>query len=137
MEAVQRRNTRERILDGIWEEVQGADFPAAQDGFHLGPHFLNGIEIRAVGRKVQYLHTLCLQDFPDGLDMVGTHIVHHNDVAWPKRGKQRLFQILDKAFSRCTALVCCKRFLPIQTDGRKDRRCPRRIQGGMVHRPLG
>lgn len=137
MQAVELRNTSECPLDSVRELFQAANLPFAKDGFHLGPHFLNGIEIWAVGRKVQYLHTLCLQDFPDGLDMVGTHIVHHNDVAWPKRGKQRLFQILDKAFSRCTTLVCCKRFLPIQTDGRKDRRCPRRIQGGMVHRPLG
>ena len=87
MEAVQRRNTRERILDGIWEEVQGADFPAAQDGFHLGPHFLNRVEIRAVGRKIQHFHALCLQNFPDGLYMVREHIVHHYDVAWPKSWK--------------------------------------------------
>ena len=58
MGAVQRRNTREGFLNGIREEVQTADFPAAQDGFHLGPHFLNWIEIGAIGRKVQRFHTL-------------------------------------------------------------------------------
>ena len=44
MGAVQRRNTREGFQDGIREEVQTADFPGAQDGVHLGPHFLNWIE---------------------------------------------------------------------------------------------
>ena len=47
MGAVQRRNTREGFQDGIREEVQTADFPAAQDGFHLGPHFLNRVEVWA------------------------------------------------------------------------------------------
>ena len=87
MGAVQRRNTRESLLDGIREEIQTADFPAAQDGFHLGPHFLNRVEIRAIGRKVQHFHTLCLQNFPDSLYMVRTHIVHHYDVTRPKGRK--------------------------------------------------
>ena len=137
MQAVELRNTSECPLDSVRELFQAANLPFAKDGFHLGPHFLNGIEIRAVGWKVQYLHALCLQNFPDGLDMVGTHIVHHNDVAWPKSWEQRLFQILDKVFSRCIVLVCCKRFFLIRTNGRNNRRCPRRIQRGMIHRPLG
>ena len=87
MGAVRGRNTRESFLDGLREEIQIADFPAAQDGFHLGPHFLNWIEIGAIGRKVQHLHTLCLQNFPDGLYMVRTHIVHHYDVTRPKGRK--------------------------------------------------
>ena len=53
MGEVPGRNTRESLLDGIREEVQAADFPAAQGGFHLGSHVLNRAEIRAVGRKVQ------------------------------------------------------------------------------------
>ena len=81
------RNTRERFLDGIREEVQITNFPAAQDGFHLGPHFLNRVEIKAIGRKVQYFHTLCLENFLDGLYMVRTHIVHHYNVALPKGWK--------------------------------------------------
>ena len=58
MGAVQRRNTSESLQDGVMEKVQTADFPAAKDGFHLGPHFLNWVEIRAVGWKVQHFHTL-------------------------------------------------------------------------------
>ena len=87
MGAVPRRNTRERLLDGIREEVQTADFPAAQDSVHLGPHFLNRVEIRAAGRKVQHFNTLCLQNFSDGLYMVRTHITHHYDVTRPKGWK--------------------------------------------------
>ncbi len=35
MGAVQWRNTRESFLKGIREEIQIADFPAAQNGFHF------------------------------------------------------------------------------------------------------
>ena len=86
MGEVPGRNTRESLLDGIREEVQAADFPAAQDGFHLGPHVLNRVEIRAVGRKVQCFHTLCLQNFPDSLYMARTHVVHHYDVTRRRGG---------------------------------------------------
>ena len=34
-----------------WEEVQTADFPAAQDGFHLEPYFPDQVEIGKIGRK--------------------------------------------------------------------------------------
>ena len=87
MGAVPGRNARESLLDGIREEVQAADFPAAQDGVHLGPYLLNRIEIRAAGRKVPYFHTLCLQNFANGLYTVRTHIVHHCDVTRPKGWK--------------------------------------------------
>ena len=41
MGAVPGRNARESLLDGIRKEIQTADFPAAQDGVHLGPNFVN------------------------------------------------------------------------------------------------
>ena len=87
MGAVQGKNTRESLLDGIREEAQIADFSAAQDGFHHGPYFLNRVETRAVGRKVQHFHTLCLRNFSDGLYLVRTHILHHYDVTRPKGWK--------------------------------------------------
>ena len=87
MGAVQGKNTRESLLDGIREEAQIADFSAAQDGFHLGPYFLNRVEIRAVGRKVQHFHTLYLRNFSQGLYLVRTHILHHYDVTRPKGWK--------------------------------------------------
>ena len=62
------------------ELVHAADFPFTEDGFHLRPHFLNGVEIRAIGRKIQQLHAFFLQDFPNGFDMMGTHIVHNDDI---------------------------------------------------------
>ena len=70
MGAVQGRNTREILLDGSHEEVQTADFPAVQDGVHLGPHFLNRAKIRVIGQKIQHFHPLCLQNFPDGFYMM-------------------------------------------------------------------
>ncbi len=87
MRTIQGRNAGESLLDGVREPVPAADFPAAEDGFHLGPHFLNGIEIRAVERKIQRFHTLCLQNVLDSFDMVRTHIVHPYDVSCPKGWK--------------------------------------------------
>lgn len=75
MQAVELRNTSECPLDSVRKLFQAANLPFVKDDFHHRPHFLNGIETRAVGRKVQYLHTLYLQNFPDGFDMVGAHIV--------------------------------------------------------------
>lgn len=87
MRAIQGRNAGESLLDGVRELVLAADFPAAEAGFHLGPHFLNRIEVRAIRRKIQHFHALCLQNFPDSFDMVRTHIVHHYDVACPEGWK--------------------------------------------------
>lgn len=70
IQAVELRNTSEGSLDSARDLVQAANLPFAKEGVHLGPHFLNGIEIRAVGWKVQYLPALCLHNFPDGLNMV-------------------------------------------------------------------
>ena len=95
------------------------------------------IQIGTIGRKVQNFHPLFLQDLPDSFYMVRAHIVHHNNVSGLKSRKQGFFQILDKAFPGCPALVRCKCLFPIQSDGRKDCRCLRCIQRGMIHCPLG
>ena len=137
MGAIQWRNTSESLLDGGREKVQAANLPWAEDGFHLRPHCPNGVEIRTVGRKIQHAHALFLQNLPNCFHMVRTHIVHYYDVTRLKSWKQNLFQILDKTFSRCPALIGCKRLLPIQTNGRQDSRCLLCIQRGVIHCPLG
>ena len=95
------------------------------------------VEIRAVGRKIQSFHTLFCQNFPDRLYTMGAHIIHYYDIARTKSREQNLFQVLDKAFSRCPVLVSCERFLPIQTNGRENRCCSRRIQRCVIHCSLG
>ena len=137
MQAIQLRNRIECHTNRVREQVQTSDLPSTKEGLHLGPHLLNGIQIGTVGRKVQNFHPLFLQDLPDSLYMVRAHIVHHNNVSGLKSRKQGFFQILDKAFPRCPALVRCKCLFPIQSDGRKDCRCLRCIQRGMIHCPLG
>ena len=54
-----------------------------------------------------------------------------------RAGSNVSFKLLDKTFSGRSALVSCKCFLPILANGRKNGRCPQRIQGGMVHCSLG
>ena len=137
MRAVKRWNISESLSDSIRKELQTANFPSAKNGFHLRPHFFNRVEIRAVGREIQPFHTLFCQNFPDRLYTMGAHIIHYYDIARTKSREQNLFQILDKAFSRCPVLVSCERFLPIQTNGRENRCCSRRIQRCVIHCSLG
>ena len=137
MEAIERRNTNKSLSDGTRKEFQAANLPSTKNGFHLRPHFFNGVEIRAVGRKIQPFHTLSCQNFPGCLYTMGAHIVHYYDIDRTKSREQNLFQILDKAFSRCPALVSCKRLLPIQTNGRENHCCSRRIQRCVIHCSLG
>ena len=87
MLAVERRNTIKILMDCVRKNRQTADFPFAQDRLAFSPYFFNRVEIRAIRWKVEHLHALFLQSFPDGLDMVRTHIVHHSDIAWPKGRK--------------------------------------------------
>ena len=80
MQAIQLRNRSEGHTNRVREQVQTSDFPSTKEGLHLGPHLLNGIQIGTVGWKVQYFHSLFLQDFPESLYMMRAHIVHHNRV---------------------------------------------------------
>lgn len=70
MGAIQSRNTSESFWDGIREKIQAANFPSAEDSFHLRPHLLNGIEIRTVGRKIQHAHVPFLHKFLNRFDVV-------------------------------------------------------------------
>lgn len=87
MLTVQRRNTRKSRTNCVREKIQTADFPFTKDCFDLGPHFLDGVQIRAIGRKVYQSYTFRVQDFPDGFYTVRAHIIHHNDVSRPKSWK--------------------------------------------------
>ena len=87
MLTVQRRNTSKSRTNCVRENIQIADFPFTKDCFDLGPHFLDGIQIRAIGRKVQQSYTFRFQNLPDGFYMVRAHIIHHNDVARSKSWK--------------------------------------------------
>lgn len=49
MLAVQRRNTSKSRTNRVREKVQTAYLPFTKDRFDLGPHFFDGIQVRAVG----------------------------------------------------------------------------------------
>lgn len=52
MGTIQRRNTSESLLDGIRENIQVANLPSAEDGFHLRPHFLSGVKVWTAWCKI-------------------------------------------------------------------------------------
>ena len=112
MQAIHLRNRSECHRNRIREQIQTSDIPSTKKGLHLGPHLCNGIQIGIVGRKVQYFHSLFLQDLPDSLYVVRAHIVHHNNVTWLKSRKQGLFQILDKTFPGCPIALIARSTCP-------------------------
>ena len=114
MQAIHLRNRSECHTNRIREQIQTSDLPSTKEGLHLGPHLFNGIQIGTAGRKVQYFHSLFLQDLQDSLYVVRAHIVHHNNVSGLKSRKQDLFQILDKTFPGCPALVRYKCLSPFR-----------------------
>jgi len=122
--------------DSIREKVQTTDLPFAKERLDLRPHFLNRVEIRAVGRQIQQSYTSCIQNLPDSFYMVRTHIVHYNDITRTEGRQQYFFQLLDKTFPCCSALIGCKCFLTVKTNRGKYSRSLGRIQGCVIHGPL-
>ena len=96
MQAIQLRNRSKCHTNRIREQVQTSDFPSTKEGFHLGPYLFNGIQIGTVGRKVQYVHSLSLQNLPDGLYMMSAQIIifflHHNQLEKISIGAELLYQ---------------------------------------------
>lgn len=56
-------------MNCVREKVQTAGFPFTKDCFDLGPHFLDGVQITAVGRKVQQSYTFRFQNLPDSFSI--------------------------------------------------------------------
>jgi hypothetical protein len=74
-EAMDRRTNR-----------SGCSLDFAQEGMHLAPHCLDGVEVWRIGGQEADFGA-CLFDQGDGaLVLIGTEIIHHDDVARAHRG---------------------------------------------------
>lgn len=74
---------RSNQVKSLWNRgnqlILDANTPFTQDGFHLCPHLLNGIQIRAIWRQIERYCTFCSNQFAHKIAMMRSEIVH-NDI---------------------------------------------------------
>jgi len=82
--------------DGVPEFLHGAPTRGAEQRFQLREPQLNRIQIGAVGRQVPKLRARRLDPLAHALDVMGTQVVHHDDVVGPERGDEDLIEVGEK-----------------------------------------
>lgn len=80
MLTIERGNTGNSSLNRIRKEINAANFSTAKNSLGLRLHFLNRVQVRTVGRQIEQFHILAFQGLPNSLYMMGTHIVHYNNI---------------------------------------------------------
>lgn len=83
----------EGLGDGVTKRLLGARLGAAQGGFDLGPHQLDGIQIRAVGRQISETCTGLREHLCDEGGFVRGEVVHDHDGARGKFGNEHLLHV--------------------------------------------
>ena len=71
----------------------------AQQRFEFAESLLDGVEIGGVLGKIPQRCTDGLDGFSDTIDLVRRHIVHDDDIAWLKGGRETLFDVGEEGFS--------------------------------------
>lgn len=89
----------ESMGGGVFEGFDGPCGSFSDVSFEFGEGVLNGIEIGTVRRKVDQLGAAGFDGFSNAGNFVRREIVHDDDVAWPQRRCQHLFDPGTEAFS--------------------------------------
>lgn len=80
---------RSNQVKSLWNRgnqlILDANTPFTQDGFHLCPHLLNGIQIRAIWRQIERYCTFCSNQFAHKIAMMRSEIVHNDIVTLMNR----------------------------------------------------
>src|ERR1700693_1801950 len=84
------REARDNIAKRVPKRRDGSQCLCSQKGFELGKGGLDRVEIRAVGWQVEQPGAGVFDCLADPGDLVGTEIVHDDDVATYQRGNQNL-----------------------------------------------
>lgn len=71
----------------------GARLLFAQVGFHLAPHFFDGVQVWAIGGQVPYLGTCGFNDGARPFVFVGGQVVHNEYVAGFQCWRKDMFGI--------------------------------------------
>jgi hypothetical protein len=87
------REAGDNIAKRVPKRRDGSQCLGSQKGFELGKGELDRVEIRAVGWQVEQPGAGVFDCLADPGDLVGTEIVHDDDVATDQRGNQNLLDI--------------------------------------------
>lgn len=68
----------------------------AQDALELGKGFLDGIEVRAVGREIKQPGVCLLDGLAHTRHLVDGQVVHDDDIAFFQRGAEDFFDVDEK-----------------------------------------
>jgi hypothetical protein len=83
----------ENVGDGVPETVACPLARLSQQRLEFGEGLFDGIEIRAVGRQVEQPGLAVFDRFPDASDLVGSHVVHNDDIARAQRRGEHLLDV--------------------------------------------
>jgi hypothetical protein len=87
------REAQDNIAERVPECLNGSQCLGAQKGFEFGKGLLDRVQIGTVGWQVKQSGTGGFNRLADPGDLVGTEIVHDDDVATCQRGNQHLLDI--------------------------------------------
>lgn len=93
---VLRREDAESFVNGQLKSRERACFKGAETLFELRPAFLNGIEVRRVGRQIEQRGPGLLDEFFDPSDLVSSQIVHHYNLAGLELRAENFLQVSEK-----------------------------------------
>ncbi len=78
----------EVLCDGMVECVRSAGVCVAEQGFELGPGFLDGVKVGRVRRQIEQPGPGGLDPLPDAVHFVRAQIVHDQHIAWLEFGAE-------------------------------------------------
>jgi hypothetical protein len=87
------REARDKIAEFVPECLNGSQCLGAQESFEFGKGLLNRVQVGTVGWQVKQSCAGSFNRLADPGDLVGTEIVHDDDVATCQRGNQHLLDI--------------------------------------------
>ena len=128
---------RSNQVKSLWNRgnqlILDANTPFTQDGFHLCPHLLNGIQIRAIWRQIERYCTFCSNQFAHKIAMMRSEIVHNDIVTLMNRRQKDGFQVFFEAFFCRASFKRHTGKLTILTDCRQDRCTFGGAERSMIH----
>jgi hypothetical protein len=104
--SVPSRDNIERPAHRFYQSLAGACLELPQCCLHFGKGLLDGIETGRVGRQVEKLASLLLDQLAHPPALVHREVVHHHDLPRPERGRQHPLQISFEHLPRRSAFDC-------------------------------
>ena len=135
MQAVGRRHQHQGFNDRIRQQISRSYLPLSQDSLQFGPHFFNGVQIRAVGRQIEEPNVGSFKSFPHTPNVMRAQIIHHNHVTGPQFRDKVVLQISGKAISRRSTDVGYSNVTAVSANGGQYCRRLRSIQRRVIYNP--